>query len=38
MRNSLMMNRRKKEENFARSEMTNIDEVYYVKNVIMKVI
>jgi hypothetical protein len=33
-----MMSRRKKEGKFPRSGMTDIDEAYYVKNVIMKVI
>jgi hypothetical protein len=38
MRNHLMMNIRNKEGKITRSEMTNIDEAYSIKNVIMKVI
>jgi hypothetical protein len=33
-----MMKKRKKEGKIIRSEMTNIDKAYFVKNVIMKVI
>jgi hypothetical protein len=38
MRNQLMMNIRSKEGKITSSEMTYIDEVYFVKNVITKVI
>jgi hypothetical protein len=38
MKNWLMMSKRRKEGKIARSEMTNIYEACFVKNVIMKVI
>jgi hypothetical protein len=38
MRNQLMKNKRRKGGKIVRSEMTNIDKEYFVKNVIMKVI